>query len=247
LRNRILVSALTAVVALSLAAVALANPASDTSFDVTLKVPNKSKKSGTKKKPRPVAFTLGMKGDTISGTGQPATTTDFLITLPKQWKWNGKLWAKKNRCSVSEANAEKSFGACPKGSRIGSGDVVALGGNGGIIERLTVDAAVTTSGNLGLFIRANAPVAIAYMLEGKVSKKGVIRVHIDQNIQEPVPGVPTGIEDLTFTLNGKTKAKGKRRGIVESVGCKKSWSIKVKNQYRDGSKTKSAKVSCKKP
>jgi hypothetical protein len=246
LRNRILASALAAVVALSLAAVALANPASDTSFDVTLNVPNKSKNSGTKKKPRPVVFTLGMKGDTISGSGQPATTTDFLITLPKQWKWNGKLWAKKNRCSVSEASAQRTFDACPKGSRIGSGDVVALANNGGLIERLTVDAAVTTTGNLGLFIRASVPVPIATMLEGKVSKKGVIKVHIPENIQEPAPGVPTGIETLSFKLNGTTKAKGKKRGIVESVACKKRWSIKVKNTYRDGSKTESASVKCKK-
>ena len=69
-------------------------------------------------------------------------------------------------------------------------------------------AFVTTSGNLGLFLKADVPLSIRVMLEGKV-KGNVINVAIPPQIQEPLPNVPSAIEALNFSLNGKTKVKGK--------------------------------------
>ena len=48
-------------------------------------------------------------------------------------------------------------------------------------------AYVTTSGNLGLWLDADAPLPIHEMLEGKV-RRGVINVAIPLNVQEPVVG-----------------------------------------------------------
>ena len=66
-------------------------------------------------------------------------------------------------------------------------------------------------------------------------------------MQEPVPGVPTAIRTLTFGLNGKTKVKGKTRGVVETTSCSgKKWTLKFENIVRDGKLSDSRSVSCKK-
>ena len=107
-------------------------------------------------------------------------------------------------------------------------------------------AYVTTSGNLGLFLKADVPLSIRVMLEGKV-KGNVINVAIPPQIQEPLPNVPSAIETLNFSLTGKTKVKGKTRGVVESTGCSGGkWTLKFQNVMTDGSLTDSKSVSCKK-
>ena len=104
-------------------------------------------------------------------------------------------------------------------------------------------AYVTTSGNLGLFLKADVPLSIRVMLEGKV-KGNVINVAIPPQIQEPLPNVPSAIETLNFSLNGKTNVKGKTRGVVEYTGCSGGkWTLKFQNVMTDGSLSdKSASV-----
>jgi hypothetical protein len=228
--------------ALTLAATTTA--VAQTTMDTSLRL--SPSKAGTAKKPKPVSLTLGIEGGTQSGTGQPDTSTRLRVQLPKGIKWNGKLWAKAKRCSVSRANAQGSFGVCPKGSRIGGGHVTALGGNGGVVEEIDLDAFVTTGGGLGLFLTATQPVPINAMLEGKVNGQ-TIDVAIPQNIQEPVTGVATGIRSLTFTLNGKTKVDRKSRGVLESTACSGGrWTAKVTNIMRGGTLTDSPSVACRK-
>lgn len=215
-----------------------------TTMDASLKV--SPSKAGTSKKPKPVRLTLGIEGATQSGTGQPDTSTRIRVQLPKGIKWNGKLWPKAKRCSVSKANAQGSMSVCPKGSKIGSGHVTALGGGGGVVEEIDLDAFVTTGGGLGLFLTATQPLPINAMLEGKVSGQ-TIDVAIPANIQEPITGVPTGIRSLNFTVSGKTKVKGKTRGALESSTCSGGkWTSKVTNVLRTGTLTDSPSVSCRK-
>jgi len=240
--KKVLTLALTGALTLGVAGVAQAD-INDTTFELN-KFSIKSNDSGTAKKPKPVTLSLGVLGGTKSGTGQASTSTKLRITLPRGIKWNGSAWARGKRCSVSAANSRQSDSVCPRGSRIGSGhvDAIALGTK----EPIDVRAYVTTGGNLGLWLDADAPLPIHEMLEGKV-RRGVINVAIPLNIQEPVVGVSSAIENLNFSLNGRTKVKGKTRGAVESTGCfNKKWTLKFENIVTDGKLTDTRKVTCRK-
>jgi uncharacterized low-complexity protein len=242
MRKKTLAATLTGALALSITGVAYAD-INNSTFDLT-KFTASPAKSGTKKKPKAVKISLGVKGGTKDGTGQPSTSTALKITLPKGLNWNGKAWAKSKRCSVSKANKKKSDSVCPKGSKVGSGhvDAVALGTK----EPIDVTAYVTTGGGLGLWLRATQPLPINQMLDGKI-KGRTINVAIPINIQEPVVGVPSAIETLSFGLNGKTKVKGKTRGVVESTSCSGGkWTLKFHNIVTDGKLSDSRSVSCKK-
>jgi hypothetical protein len=233
--------ALTGALALSMTGVAFAD-INDTTFELN-KFSVKSTNSGTKKKPKPVTLSLGVVGGTKSGTGQASTSKALKITLPKGINWNGKAWAKSKRCSVQKANQKHNDNVCPKGSKIGKGhvDATALG----TPEAIDVTAYVTTAGNLGLWLEADVPLPINEMLEGKV-KGQVINVAIPVNIQEPLIGVPSAIETLSFSVNGKTKVKGKTRGAIESTSCSKKWTLKFQNIMTDGSLSDTRSVKCSK-
>lgn len=242
MRKKFFALALTGVLALSLAGVANAD-VNDSTLDLS-KFNVSPTKSGTKKKPKAVSLSLGVKGGTKSGTGQPSTSTALKITLPKGINWNGKNWPKSKRCSVNKANQRQSASACPKGSKIGSGQTTATAL--GTIEPIAVQAFVTTGGGLGLFLRADVPLPIAQMIEGKINGQ-VITVKIPSNIQEPVVGVPSAILNLGFGLNAKTKIDGKTRGIVESTSCSGGkWTLKFENVVTDGKLSDTRSVSCKK-
>jgi hypothetical protein len=242
MRKKTLAAALTGAFAFSMVGVAYAD-INNTTFDLS-QFSVSPAKSGTSKQPKPVALKLGVKGGTKDGTGQPSTSTALKITLPKGIKWNGKAWAAKKRCSVSKATQQRSDSVCPRGSKIGSGhvDAVALGTK----EPIDVTAYVTTSANLGLFLEADVPLSIRVMLEGKV-KGNVVTVAIPPQIQEPLPNVPSAIETLSFGLTGKTKVKGKTRGVVESTSCSGGkWTLKFENIVTDGKLTDTRSVSCRK-
>ena len=237
MRKKTLAAVLTGAFAFSMVGVAQAD-INDTTFDLS-QFSLSPAKSGTSKKPKPVTLKLGVKGGTKSGTGQPSTSTSLKITLPKGVKWNGKAWAKSKRCS----KGVNSNSSCPKGSKVGSGhvDAEALG----TPESIDVTAYVLTNGNLGLFL-VGSPLELNTMLEGKV-KGNVITVAIPIQVQEPIPNVKSAIRTLSFSLNGKTKVKGKSRGVVESTGCSGGkWTLKFQNVMTDGKLSDSRSVSCKK-
>jgi hypothetical protein len=237
LRNAILGGALACALSLTLAGTALAT---ESTMDASLKA--SPAKAGTKKKPRRVALSLGIEGG--GPAGQPGTSTRIRVALPKGLAWNGKRWPSKARCSASEATARKTASVCPPGSKIGTGHVTAVAGDGRLVEEIDLTAFVTTGGNLGLFLDATTPVPLKVMLEGKVRGR-TIDVAIPQNIQEPVPGVPTGIKSLRFALTGKAKIAGRSRGIVESTSCPGKWTATVTNVLRDGSLTDKPATACR--
>ena len=237
MRKKTLAAVLTGAFAFSMVGVANAD-INNTTFDLS-QFSVSPTKSGTSKKPKPVSLKLGVKGGTKDGTGQPSTSTSLKITLPKGIKWNGKGWPNKKRCSPSV----RSDADCPKGSKIGTGSVDAQA----LVttEKITVTAYVLTNGNLGLWLEGT-PLPLNTMLQGKV-KGQVITVGIPTNIQEPAPGVPSAIRTLSFSLNAKTKVKGKTRGVVESTTCSGGkWTLKFQNVMTDGSLTDSRSISCKK-
>ncbi len=106
-------------------------------------------------------------------------------------------------------------------------------------------AYVLTNGSLGLWLEADVPLPLSTMLEGKV-KGSVINIAIPLTIQEPATGRPVGDRDPHFGLNGKTKVKGKTRGVIESTSCAGKWTLKFQNVMTDGSLSDSASAACKK-
>jgi hypothetical protein len=246
LKGRKLAGVLGCTLALVVPASAIASH-EDTLMNVDFKTTKKTRKAGTKAKPRPVNLTIAMSQSTRSGTGQPATSTDLNVTLPKQLLFIGKIWPKKLRCDPAKANQRRSDSACPKGSKIGSGHVTATAGDGGITSEIAVRAYVTKGGDLGLWLTTTQPLPINEMLVGEVSKGRKIQISIPPNIQQPLTGVKSAIRVLRFSLNDTTRIKGKARGIVESIGCPKGklWALAFQNVYEHGSTTDSDTTPCR--
>lgn len=234
--RKILMGALAGALLLAVPAVALAD-SSDTLMNLGFKTTAKSKKAGTKKKPRPVNMTIEMTQSTRSGTGQPSSSAALNITLPKELRFIGKTWPKKLRCDSVKANQAKSDSVCAKGSKIGAGHVTATAGDGGITSEIDVRAYVTKTGDLGLWLDTLRPLPIHEMLIGKVTGGRTIKVAIPSHIQQPLVGVKSAIRVMRFSLT-----KG-----VESTGCpaSKKWSLKFQNVYTDGSQTKTATAPCR--
>jgi hypothetical protein len=223
---------------LAVPAVALAADHGNTHMDLAFKTTTKSKAAGSSRAPRPVGLSVEIAQTTRSGTGQPATSKALNITLPGEFRFQGRTWPKKLRCDPVKANQAKSNSACPKGSAIGKGHVTATAGTGGLKSEIAVTPYVTTGGDLGLWLATNTPLPIHQMLVGKVTNGRIVRVAIPTNIQQPLVGVKSAIALLRFSLT---------RGVV-STGCpaSKHWTLKFQNVYDDGgSATAIAKAPCR--
>ena len=246
MRNRFLSGALACALLSGGAAAAFAVPASETTLDFQVK-PGATK-AGTKKTPKNATVMLAIKGGIEEGAeGQPATSKGLNISLPATWKINSERWPKKARCDIAEVNRDKDTSSCPKGSQVGKGQTIAQGANGAITRTLIVTAFVIENGDLGFFIKnkAGESPAINEMIQGVV-KGSKINVKIPTTIQEPIEGVPTGIQLLEFKLSATAKIKGKKTAIVQTTGCKKGkWKFGLTNVYRDGKKSDSDTVKCK--
>jgi hypothetical protein len=219
----------------------------DTLMNLDFSTNAKSRNAGTKANPNPVNLNIDMTQSTRSGTGQPETSTDLNITLPKQFRFNGKIWPKRLRCDPRKANQRRSDSACPRSSKIGDGHVTATGGDGAFVEEIDVRAYVTTGGDLGLWLSATAPLPINEMLVGEVSRGRKIEVGIPSNIQAPLTGVKSSIRKLEFGLNKNARIGGEARGVVESIGCGsgRRWTLAFQNVYQHGSTTDSDTAACR--
>jgi hypothetical protein len=248
MRKLTLASALAIALALNLPGMVLAQggTTADTLMNLDFSVSSKSKKAGTKKKGRPVALTISLQQSTRTGTGQPGTSKALKIALPKEFRWNGKLWPSSKRCDVATVNRNRSASSCPKGSKVGSGHVTAIANGGSFVEEIDVSVFVTSTADLGLFLDATSPIPIQTMLVGAVSSGRNISINIPQNIQEPVPGVPSAITKLKTSINGTIKRKGKKRGVIESFGCSRAWTLAFTDVLRDGSLKDSDFARCSK-
>jgi hypothetical protein len=250
-----LIGAAAAVLVLAVAVAAYAVPASETTFDFESTA--KPRNAGTKANPQAETVELEMTGGTTTGSGSPSTSTDIVIQMPSTLKWFGSKWPRSKRCARGADAADD----CPRGSKVGTGHVTATAQpdptRPKIVEEIDLTAYILNNGGLGLLIRGTTPVAFTAMLQGRITRRNTrISVHIPDNVQEPVPGVPTGIEDLRFTLSGKvtvrTRASAAQRrrqtyGAISSVGCKnRRWRTTVINIYRDGRKTDSDSSPCRK-
>lgn len=221
---------------------------SETLMELDFTTTKKTRNAGTRTNPSRVVFEIAIDQRTTTGTGRPATSTDLHITLPAQFRWQGKRWPRGKRCDPVKANNARSDSACPARSSVGGGHVTAVAGDGSLVEEIDVRAYVTTGGDLGLWLDSEptAPTPINAMLIGEISRARIVRVAIPPEIQEPLVGVPAAIDKLNFSLRGTARIKGDPTGIVESTGCRRGrWTLVFKNVYRHGSITDSDTAPCR--
>ena len=263
-RIHVVGAAVAMVAVLAVAVAAYAVPSSETTVDFSSTA--KPKNAGTKKKPKATSVAINIDEATTSGQGAPQTTTDVTLKLPSTLKWFGGKWKNSKRCDGARAqNVVKSDSVCPRGSKVGSGTVIATSQEDLSQPKVTENFELTAyvlkggdnpdpdptqprkvnAGSLGLWLEGD-PFPVTLMLVGRVDRKNSrIRIHIPTTAQEPAPGTPFGIERLRFRLTGKTTVRRRVRGrtirrtygAVSSVGCKnRTWKTVASFAFRDGGK-----------
>ncbi len=245
MRNRFVVSALTCALLSGGAVAAFAVPASETTLEFQAKP--SSTNAGTTKAPKITNLSVTIKGDTTDGMGQPATSVALNTTLPKQWTINSERWPKGKRCSIQQVNQDKTTESCPAGSKVGSGTSRAQFNDGAAEQKLIVTAFVIKNGDIGFFLKNDGGAAVNEMIQGNTVGGNKLNVKIPPQIQEPFPGLATGITLLKVNFRGTVRVKGKKIGILQTTGCKAGkWKFTETNVYRDGRKSDTDTVNCKK-
>ncbi|MBJ7330905.1 MAG: hypothetical protein JHC95_13470 [Solirubrobacteraceae bacterium] len=177
-------------------------------------------KSSTKKKKYPITLKAVVSQKDTTGA-LPPTLTNATLLLPPGSTWNGDLFPK---CAASKIDSEKSTEDCPEGSVVGKG-AVAGGAPGGIVQDdVTIIIANGGKSTVNMFVEGTSPLRLLSNIEVKLVKQtGKFGLRADipvpEALQEPAPGVPVSITDLSLTLGKSMKIKGKTRGIIEVTKC----------------------------
>jgi hypothetical protein len=210
--RKYLIAAFAAVLSLAVAGVALAqNPdPSATAPDVTATV--SPAKAGKKSKPKNSTLKLFVKNNRTD-----ATVSTITVFVAKNIVLNGKGF---KFCTAAKLNAQGKT-ACPAGSKAGSGTAHAVVGPGHVPLKFTVDAYVGSKNSI-IFYTQQVGGTVRKALTGKVSKASgkygsKIVIKIDEDLQQPAPGVYSSLVDLNTTM----KAKRGKHFLVSSNGCPK--------------------------
>jgi hypothetical protein len=210
--RKYLIAALAAALSIAVAATAIGSGPASGTVKIT------PTKAGTKKKPKSIKLTVSVKNET------PGTTASRIdIFLPRFVRASGKGL---KTCSSSKAAANK----CPKGTKAGGGTANAVVApnspsptplhfkvtafNGGTNKILFLLQQVNNSGQI-------IPSGVSKVLTGKLSRASganfyqKLRINIPDDLQQPVPGVYSALQDLTTSLSLK---KGKH-ALLTTVGC----------------------------
>jgi hypothetical protein len=214
--RKTLIAALTALTALALAAVAIAQ--TPPSIEVTATV--SPSKAGTKKKPKSEKLNLNIVNNKESKT----SASKIEISIPKTLKLSTKGL---KTCSVSKLDSQGKA-SCPKGSLAGLG---------------TADALVNPSSanpaplkfNVSTFVAGKN--LLAFYLEQQGTDSGVqqalpakitsvknkvygqkLTINIPGNLQQPAPGVYSALQNIKNSLGLKSGANA----LLTSIGCPKT-------------------------
>ena len=208
--RKYLIAALAAVLSVTVAGVALAQNPDPSASAPDVKVTVSPAKAGTKKKPKNSTLKLLVKNNRTD-----ATVDTITVFLAKNVKLNGKGF---KFCSAAKLNS-KGKTACPAGSKAGSGTANAVVGPDRVPLKFTVDAYVGSKSSV-IFYTQQVGGTVRKALVGKVSKTSgkfgsKIVIKIDEDLQQPAPGVFSSLVDLNTTI------KAKRRGkfLVSTTGC----------------------------
>jgi hypothetical protein len=206
--RKYLIVALAAVLSIAVAAVAVAQDPS-TAPEVTAKLTPTN--AGTKKKPTNSTLKLFVKNNKTD-----ATVDTITVNIGKQVKLSGKGF---KYCTAATLNGQGKT-ACPSGSKAGGGTANAVVGPGKVPLKFTVDAYVGSKNSI-IFYTQQVGGTVRKALVGKVSSASgkfgsKITIKIDEDLQQPAPGVFSSLVDLQTTI----KAKKGKNYLVSSIGCK---------------------------
>jgi hypothetical protein len=202
--RKYLIAAVAALTAVAFTAVAIAQtPAASMSVKIA------PKKAGTKKKPKNSSIELFIKNN-----DPKKTLSKLVITSPKTFTLSTKGLTK---CSLATLEASGPS-ACPKASRVGSGEANALlGVNGPSPSPLHFDVTPVVTGpkNIGFHLHSVSP-------DLNIVSKGTIKgrkltIAVPGVAQQPVRGTFAGLVDIHTTL----KAKKGKKYLASTTGCKK--------------------------
>ena len=215
--RKTLIAALTALTALALTAVAIAqNPAP--SIDVTATV--SPSKAGTKKKPKSEKLNL-----TINNSRESKTSASKIeISIPKTMKLSTKGL---KTCSVSKLDSQGKAN-CPRGSLAGIGTADAL------VNPASPNPAPLKF-NVSTFVAGKN--LLAFYLEQQGTDSGVqqalpakitsvknrvygqkLTINIPANLQQPAPGVYSTLIQIKNSLG----LKSGDNALLTSIGCPKT-------------------------
>jgi hypothetical protein len=203
-----LIAALVAVLSIAVTAVAVAQtPSTAPDVDVSLTPSN----AGTKKKPKNSTLKMFVKNNQTD-----ATVDTITVNVGKQIKLNGKGF---KYCTATKLNTEGITG-CPSGSKAGKGTANAVVGPGKAPLAFTVDAFVGSKNSIVFYVQQKGG-TVRKALTGKISRASgkfgsKIVIKIDEDLQQPGPGVFSSLVDLQTTI----KAKRGKNYLVSSIGCK---------------------------
>jgi hypothetical protein len=229
--RKTLIAALTALTALALTAVALAqNPAP--SIDVTATI--SPSKAGTKKKPKSEKLNL-----TITNNRESKTSASKIeIQVSKSLKLSTKGL---KTCSVSKLD-NQGKAACPKGSIAGVGTAEALvnpvnpSSDNPAPLKFNVTTFVAGKNLLAFYLQQQGTDSgVQQALPAKITsvKNKVfgqkITINIPENLQQPAPGVYSALIQIKNSLG----LKDGKHALLKSVGCPKAreHAIGVKVSY----------------
>jgi len=210
--RKYVIAALAAVLSLAVAAVAMAQNPSPSTTAPDVKATVSPAKAGKKSKPKNSTLKLFVKNNQTD-----ATVNTITVFVAKNVKLNGKGF---KFCTAAKLNS-KGKTACPAGSKAGSGTAHAVVGPDRVPLKFTVDAYVGSKSSI-IFYTQQVGGTVRKALTGKVSKASgkygsKIVIKIDEDLQQPAPGVYSSLVDLNTTI----KAKRGKAFLVSTNGCPK--------------------------
>jgi hypothetical protein len=212
--RKTLIAALTALTALALTAVALAqNPAP--SIDVTATV--SPTKAGTKTRPKSEKVNLTI----INNKESKTSASKIQITFPKTLKLSTKGL---KTCKVSTLDSQGKA-ACPTAARAGVGTAEALVNPSSANPaplKFNVTTYVAGKNLLAFYLeQQGTDSGVQQALPAKITKAGSgqrLTINIPENLQQPAPGVYSALQQIKNSLGLKSGSNA----LVKSIGCPKS-------------------------
>jgi len=229
--RKFVVAALVGALTLVGAVAAWAVTSDQSTVDTQVSVNNK--RDGTRAKPSPKTATIRHDQGTTTGGGQPETTDAITLGFPREFRLNTEIWPA--TCNISTVNQQGSDRSCPRRARIATGVVSLRAGDGSIEETADLRGWVTRTRDLMIFLdsRPGEPVELNAAVLCNVTKRRNAKCDIPATLERPA-GVKSSIDTLTLRVGATTRIRGKVRGILESVGCRRFWTTTFRVLWVDG-------------
>ncbi len=164
-------------------------------------------KAGTKSKPKSEKLTLAVKNDPASKT----TAAKIAITFPSTLKLSTKGL---DQCTASDDELIDDVNVCKK-SIAGKGEAHALLNPFATTPARSPSRSTPIVGKNELIFVLDIAGRAKAVLHGKITGKK-LTIAITPELQQPVPGTFSALNDLTTTLS---KKKGSN-ALITSTGCK---------------------------